>query len=193
MNDIPETNREDRATAEKILKIKSDLGQKLLILTHHYQRKEIVDLGDYKGDSLGLSRRASEDEHARHIVFCGVHFMAESAAILAKSHQTVQIPAVEAGCWMADMVDAYTAERAWRDITAIAGQDSLAYPERQRQIPRCKNRGSPGMHRGSGCIGGCRGFHKFYCGLCSKSFFKRNHIYWYRNQSGPAIGPGKPG
>jgi len=76
----------------KIRSIKEDLGAKLLILTHHYQRKEIVDLDDYKGDSFGLSQTAVADDTARFIVFCGVHFMAESAEILSQSHQTVQLP-----------------------------------------------------------------------------------------------------
>jgi len=110
---------------DKIIKIKQELGNQLVILTHHYQRKEIVDLGDHKGDSFGLSQRAAQDENAKYIVFCGVHFMAESAAILAKDHQTVQIPDMNAGCWMADMADSYLVEKAWNDVTAIVGEDSV--------------------------------------------------------------------
>lgn len=91
------TNKE---LIEKIIEIKQKLGNKLVILTHHYQRKEIVDIGDHKGDSFGLSQRAANDENAQYIVFCGVHFMAKSAAILAKNHQTVQIPDMNAGCWI---------------------------------------------------------------------------------------------
>ncbi|MBL6996280.1 quinolinate synthase NadA, partial [Desulfobacula sp.] len=63
------------------------------------------------------------DENAKYIVFCGVHFMAESAAILAKNHQTVQIPDMNAGCWMADMADSYLVEKAWNDVTAIVGEN----------------------------------------------------------------------
>ncbi len=66
---------------EQIQAIKEALGEELIILTHHYQRKEIVDVGDYRGDSFGLSKTAAEDKAARFIVFCGVHFMAESAEI----------------------------------------------------------------------------------------------------------------
>ncbi|MDY6880229.1 MAG: quinolinate synthase NadA [Thermodesulfobacteriota bacterium] len=110
---------------ERILEIKKDLDKELLILTHHYQRKEIVDLGDFKGDSFGLSQKAAADKEARFIVFCGVHFMAESAAILAGPHQTVQIPAVEAGCWMADMADIVTIERAWEDIHSVIDDQSI--------------------------------------------------------------------
>ncbi len=120
---------ENRETQEEIIKkivrIKQKLGNKLVILTHHYQRKEIVDLGDHRGDSFGLSQRAARDENAQYIVFCGVHFMAESAAILAKDHQVVQIPDMDAGCWMADMADAYLVEKAWNDVTAIVGKQSV--------------------------------------------------------------------
>ena len=115
----------DKDMIAEIIKIKQELGNRLVILTHHYQRKEIVDLGDHKGDSFGLSQRAARDERAQYIVFCGVHFMAESAAILAKDHQTVLLPDMGAGCWMADMADSYLVERAWNDVTAIVGKDSV--------------------------------------------------------------------
>jgi len=111
--------------SEKIRAIKEKLGNRLIILTHHYQRKEIVDLGHFRGDSYGLSQKAASDREARFIVFCGVHFMAESAAILAKSHQTVQIPDSEAGCWMADMADEYIVRKAWGDVITITGEDSV--------------------------------------------------------------------
>jgi quinolinate synthase len=70
---------DNEQTVNRIRDIKSDLGDNLVILTHHYQRKEIVEIGDYRGDSLDLSRKAAANENARAIVFCGVHFMAESA------------------------------------------------------------------------------------------------------------------
>lgn len=68
-------------TMDRIRSIKAGLGKELIILTHHYQRKEIVDLGDFAGDSFELSRKAALQGDCRYIVFCGVHFMAESAAI----------------------------------------------------------------------------------------------------------------
>jgi len=119
------TTIENKDRIDKIHKIKQELGNRLVILTHHYQRKEIIDLGDHRGDSFGLSQRAARDEHAKYIVFCGVHFMAESAAILAKDHQTVQIPDMDAGCWMADMADAFLVEKAWNDVTAIVGKERV--------------------------------------------------------------------
>lgn len=110
---------------EKIQKIKNELGKELIILTHHYQRKEVVDLGDFRGDSFGLAKTAAEDKDARFIIFCGVHFMAESAAILANPGQTTQIPDVEAGCWMADMADPYIVEKCWEEVTGIVGQENI--------------------------------------------------------------------
>lgn len=116
---------DNRNLTDRILAIKESSGENIVILTHHYQRKEIVDLGDFRGDSFGLSQKAAAHKNARHIVFCGVHFMAESAAILSQGHQTVQIPAIEAGCWMADMAETFTVDKAWEDLTAITGPDSI--------------------------------------------------------------------
>lgn len=104
---------------------KKELGKKLVILTHHYQRKEIVDLGDFCGDSFALSAKAAKDKNAEYIVFCGVHFMAESAAILAQPHQIVQIPDTDAGCWMADMADSVLLEKAWTEITGIVKEEKI--------------------------------------------------------------------
>ncbi len=111
---------------ERISAIKAALGRKLLILAHHYQRYEIVALGDYKGDSFGLSRKSAEDHDAHFIVFCGVHFMAESAAILAQPHQIVQIPDPKAGCLMADMADIHSVATAWEELSDVAGERAIA-------------------------------------------------------------------
>ncbi|MCG6877713.1 MAG: quinolinate synthase NadA [Deltaproteobacteria bacterium] len=116
---------DQKETIEKICARKNALGDDLLILTHHYQRKEIVDLGDFRGDSFGLSQKAAAHRTARFIIFCGVHFMAESAEILSRPQQTVQIPAVEAGCWMADMADPIVVANAWEELTSIAGAGSV--------------------------------------------------------------------
>ncbi len=110
---------------QKIKKRKKELGERLVILTHHYQRKDIVDLGDFCGDSFALSAKAAKDKDAQYIVFCGVHFMAESAAILAKSNQIVQIPDSDAGCWMADMADSVMLDKAWKEITKVVSQSKI--------------------------------------------------------------------
>jgi quinolinate synthase len=102
-----------------IQKIKQEQGASLVILAHHYQRMEIVGLGDFAGDSFELSRRAAARRDARFIVFCGVHFMAESAAILAGENQTVQIPDINAGCPMADMADVVSVSRAWDELGGV--------------------------------------------------------------------------
>ncbi len=116
---------DDEDIIKRILEIKDALGEKLMILTHHYQRKEIVDLGDFKGDSFGLSQKAAADKSAHYIVFCGVHFMAESAEILSQPQQTVQIPDEEAGCWMSDMADIVLVDKAWKELTEITEADSI--------------------------------------------------------------------
>ena len=116
---------EDAELVERIRQIKRRKGDELVILGHHYQRREIVELSDYRGDSLQLSRNAAERKDARYIVFCGVKFMAESAAILAGENQVIQHPEPTAGCPMADMADLEDVERAWAQITEICGQDRV--------------------------------------------------------------------
>lgn len=110
---------------ENIRERKRELGKELIILTHHYQRKSIVDFGDFVGDSFELSRNAATDKDCRYIVFCGVHFMAESAAILAQPYQTIQIPNDKAGCWMASMADAVMVQSAWDQLESVAGKASI--------------------------------------------------------------------
>ncbi|MBF0119549.1 MAG: quinolinate synthase NadA [Desulfobacterales bacterium] len=117
--------KNEEQTKEEILKIKKDLGNKLLILTHQYQRKEIVDVGNFCGDSFALSQKAANDQNAKFIVFCGVHFMAESASILSNEGQIVQIPDTNAGCWMADMADVYMVEKVWDELKRFVPEDSI--------------------------------------------------------------------
>jgi len=97
------------------------LGKRLLILTHHYQRVEVVDFGDQLGDSYGLSEIASEQKDAEYIVFCGVHFMAESADILTASEQKVYLPNPLAGCPMADMAEMADVLSAWEYLEEFGG------------------------------------------------------------------------
>jgi quinolinate synthase len=116
---------DDDHLVEQILNIKEELGNELIILTHHYQRNEIVDIGHYRGDSFELSKTAASDKEAKYIVFCGVHFMAESAEILSQPHQTVQIPDTRAGCPMADMAGKDDVEKAWEEVTSIIDSASV--------------------------------------------------------------------
>jgi quinolinate synthase len=100
----------------RIAAAKATLGSRLLILGHHYQRDEVIKFADYTGDSWKLSRHCAQHRDADYIVFCGVHFMAESADILAAPHQQVILPDLAAGCSMADMADAEQLEMCWRDL-----------------------------------------------------------------------------
>ncbi|MEM5787360.1 MAG: quinolinate synthase NadA [Syntrophobacteraceae bacterium] len=125
MREKAKTSFDQSEIIENIRAKKQQFGKELIILTHHYQRKEIVDLGDFAGDSFELSRKAAADSDCRYIVFCGVHFMAESAAILAQPNQVVQIPNVNAGCWMASMADSATVISAWEQIAEVAGNSKV--------------------------------------------------------------------
>jgi quinolinate synthase len=100
----------------RIASAKGTLGERLVILGHHYQRDEVIRFADYIGDSLKLSRAAASRTKADYIVFCGVHFMAESADILRQPHQKVLLPDLAAGCSMADMAAPDQLEIAWREL-----------------------------------------------------------------------------
>ena len=106
---------EDVAIAERIAELKQQLGDDLLILGHHYQRDSIVMHADFLGDSFMLSQKAAESD-AKYIVFCGVHFMAESADILTSDEQVVMLPNLRAGCSMADMATLVDVEAAWAEM-----------------------------------------------------------------------------
>jgi len=103
---------------ERISRAKAELGSRLVILGHHYQRDEVVKFADYRGDSLRLSQLAAGRREAEYIVFCGVHFMAESADILSGHHQAVVLPDLNAGCSMADMANLEQVEVCWDALTA---------------------------------------------------------------------------
>jgi quinolinate synthase len=107
---VPDNTLDERITAAK-----AKLGKDVVILGHHYQRDEVVKFADYRGDSLKLSQQAAEVD-AKYIVFCGVHFMAESADILRRGNQVVVLPDLSAGCSMADMADIGQVEECWREL-----------------------------------------------------------------------------
>ena len=106
----------DEALEERIHRAKETLGDRLVILGHHYQRDEVIQFADYTGDSLKLAQSAATRAKAEYIVFCGVHFMAESADILTGPEQVVILPDMDAGCTMADMAPIRRVRRAWEDL-----------------------------------------------------------------------------
>src|SRR5215510_14942242 len=103
----------------RIRHAKAALGAELVILGHHYQRDEIIGYADFRGDSFKLSQQAAARTDARFIVFCGVHFMAESADVLAQTHQQVILPNMSAGCSMADMAATDDVLDAWDALTDV--------------------------------------------------------------------------
>jgi quinolinate synthase len=110
---VPDTSLDERIGAAK-----AKLGRDVVILGHHYQRDEVVRFADFRGDSLKLSYQAAEAD-GRYIVFCGVHFMAESADILRREHQAVILPDLAAGCSMADMADIGQVEACWSELSSF--------------------------------------------------------------------------
>src|SRR3954471_21239982 len=103
----------------RIAEAKAELGSKLLILGHHYQRDEVIEWADLRGDSFKLARFAADNAEATDIVFCGVHFMAESADVLTGDHQRVILPDLNAGCSMADMADVDQVEECWELLAGV--------------------------------------------------------------------------
>ena len=124
---LPEeyTRMSDAETTNRIRHAKQTLGTSVTILAHYYQRDEIVQFADFCGDSLELSRRAAQTDQAKYIVFCGVHFMAETAATLCQPNQAVIQPVPEATCPMALMATATDAEKAWIKLASTWPEDLI--------------------------------------------------------------------
>ncbi|MEE9442457.1 MAG: quinolinate synthase NadA [candidate division Zixibacteria bacterium] len=112
---VPDKYRQatDEELKQSILDAKKSMGSRMTILAHHYQRLEVAFMGDFVGDSYDLSKTASQRKDSEFIVFCGVHFMAESADILSGDNQKVYLPNPLAGCPMADMADIDDVLAAW--------------------------------------------------------------------------------
>jgi quinolinate synthase len=117
----------DREAGERIRAAKSKLGKDVVLLCHHYQRADVFQHADLTGDSLKLSRLASQAA-GRYIVFCGVHFMAEVADILSRPDQISILPDLAAGCSMADMANLAKVERAWRELESVLNPDETITP-----------------------------------------------------------------
>ena len=112
----------------RIAEARAALGQRLVILGHHYQRDEIIKYADFRGDSLKLSQHAASQADAEYIVFCGVHFMAETADLLSAPHQKVILPNLMAGCSMADMAHIDDVLDCWDDLQDVLREDAGIVP-----------------------------------------------------------------
>ncbi len=113
---------------ERIFEAKARLADRLVVLGHHYQRNEVIRFADYIGDSFKLSQFAATQERAEHIIFCGVHFMAETADILSGRHQQVILPNLTAGCSMADMAHVDDVLDCWDDLEEVLDGDGGITP-----------------------------------------------------------------
>ncbi|MEO8494043.1 MAG: quinolinate synthase NadA [Planctomycetota bacterium] len=131
----PYKSLENDELARRINAVRESMGSKLLILGHHYQQDEVIALCDLRGDSYQLSQMAASSSDCRHIAFCGVHFMAETADILANRPEklaeragervTVVLPDMAAGCSMADMAASEQVEAAWADLGEVLDTDDI--------------------------------------------------------------------
>ena len=125
LDQLYDTPEED--IIERIHALKAELGDKVLILGHHYQREEVIGFADITGDSLKLAQKASETK-APYIIFCGVHFMAETADILTDDSQVVILPDPAAGCSMADMADIEQVSRCWQELSEVLNPEESVTP-----------------------------------------------------------------
>lgn len=118
----PEEIDDGIAEARKVL------GNQVILLGHHYQREDVIKYADFRGDSYLLSKQAAGIKEARAIVFCGVHFMAETADILSSDEQSVILPNMAAGCSMADMANVEEVEDCWDDLQSVLGGTGQVIP-----------------------------------------------------------------
>jgi quinolinate synthase len=138
----------DNTLDERIAAAKAKLGKDVVILGHHYQRDEVVKFADFRGDSLKLSQQAAE-VYAKYIVFCGVHFMAESADILRRGNQVVVLPDLSAGCSMADMADIGQVEACWSELSGVTDTGKIVPVTYMNSTAAIKS--FTGEHGGSIC------------------------------------------
>jgi quinolinate synthase len=113
------------ALVERVARAREKLGTRLIVLGHHYQREDIIQFADFRGDSFKLAQWAAGHPEADFIVFCGVHFMAEAADILSAPHQRVVLPNMAAGCSMADMADPEDVYAAWEELEEAGVADKV--------------------------------------------------------------------
>ena len=114
---LPESS--DPKLVERAIAARSALGNRAMILGHHYQRDEVIDFADIRGDSFKLAQAAADNSAAEYVIFCGVHFMAESADILTTDFHKVILPDLSAGCSMADMATAAQVNNCWEQLSKL--------------------------------------------------------------------------
>lgn len=133
--ELPQEYRDasDDELDERIRAAKQTLGERVVVLGHFYQREEVVRHADYVGDSFQLANAAKERPEAEAIVFCGVHFMAETADLLSRPEQAVILPNLAAGCSMADMADIDQVEECWEQLEDVLGD--LETPDAEGLVP----------------------------------------------------------
>ncbi|MBN1875998.1 MAG: quinolinate synthase NadA [Anaerolineae bacterium] len=148
-----ETRGKKQRAEGRVKAAKQVLGDRLVILGHHYQREEVVALADYRGDSLQLARAAAGTD-AEFIVFCGVHFMAEVAATLAKPGQHVLIPDPGAGCYLADTATPEGVQAAWRALDAVFGDAEVEFTPVTYVNSSAALKAFCGKHGGTVCTSG---------------------------------------
>ena len=132
----------DPGLVERARAAKAALGDRVFVLGHHYQRDEVIEFADVTGDSFKLAKEAAARPDAEYVVFCGVHFMAESADILTADTQTVVLPDLAAGCSMADMAAIDQVEECWDELV----EAGVADVDRARHVHELLGR-DQGLHR----------------------------------------------
>jgi quinolinate synthase len=163
----------DPGLVERARAAKAALGKRVFVLGHHYQRDEVIAFADVMGDSFKLAKEAAGRPDAPYIVFCGVHFMAESADILTADHQQVVLPDLAAGCSMADMAAISQVEDAWDDLAEMGVAD--------RVVPVTYMNSSAAIKAFTGRHGGT---------ICTSSNAK-TAVQWAFDQHGGVDGMGK--
>src|SRR5258708_4237910 len=138
----------DNTLDERIAAAKAALGKDVVILGHHYQRDEVVKFADFRGDSLKLSQQAA-DADAKYIVFCGVHFMAESADIPRRGKPIGVLPDLSAGCSMGDMADIGRVEACWNELSGVTDPGKIIPVTYMNSPAAIKS--FTGEHGGSAC------------------------------------------
>lgn len=177
---------DDRELVDIITQSKKTLGDKIVILGHHYQRDEIIQFADKTGDSLALSRYAAGQDSASHVVFCGVEFMAEAADILTGDHQKVILPDLGAGCSMADMADIDSVELAWKELSQLTDMDSVIPVTYINSSAAIKN--FVGRHNGAVCTSSNAGsIIRWALGLDLKQDIKGSELVREAKQQGKKV------